>query len=122
MRLLVDTPIWIDHLRSTDARLVSLLGQDRVVTHDHVVGELAMGSLRDRRNILDSLLDLPRAPLAGEDEVRSFIEARRLFARGIGYTDAHILTSVMLDGGLLLWTRDRRLAAVAAELGREAAV
>jgi hypothetical protein len=116
MRVLVDTAIWIDHLRSTDASLVSLLRQDRVVTHDHVIGELAMGSIKDRRIILDSLLDLPRAPLAEEAEVLSLIEARRLFARGIGYSDAHILASVLLDGGLLLWTRDNRLAAVAGEL------
>lgn len=117
MRVLVDTAIWIDHLRAKDSRLVSLLRQDRVVSHDHVIGELAMGSLKVRRSVLDSLLDLPRAPLAEEPEVRSFIEARRLFARGIGYSDAHILASVVLGADLLLWTRDRRLAAVADELG-----
>jgi predicted nucleic acid-binding protein len=116
MRVLVDTAIWIDHLRSSDARLVSLLREDQVVSHDHVVGELAMGSLRDRRVVLDSMLDLPRAPLAEEAEVRGLIENRQLFARGIGYSDAHILASLVLHGALSLWTRDGRLAAVAGEL------
>ena len=117
MQVLVDTAIWIDHLRSEDAKLVSLLREDRAVSHDHVIGELAMGSLRQRPLFLESLLDLPRAPLAEEAEVRSLIEVRRLFARGIGYSDAHILASVLVRGGLLLWTRDRRLADVARELG-----
>ena len=74
MRVLVDTAIWIDHLRSTDARLVSLLSEACVVTHDHIIGEVAMGSLKNRRLILDALLDLPRAPLAEEGEVRSLVE------------------------------------------------
>ena len=117
MRVLIDTAIWIDHLRSADAKLIALLGQARVVTHDHVIGELAMGSIRDRHLVLESLLDLPRAPLAEEAEVRSFIEARRVFARGIGYSDAHILASILIHGSLLLWTRDRRLAEIAGELG-----
>lgn len=90
MRILVDTAIWIDHMRSADVKLIALLRQARVVTHDHVIGELAMGSMKDRRLVLESLLDLSRAPLAEEAEVRSFIEARGLFARGIGHSDAHI--------------------------------
>lgn len=117
MRVLVDTAIWIDHLRSADTKLVALLGQDRVVTHDHVIGELAIGSIINRRAVLDSLLNLPRAPLADESEVRSLIEIRGLFARGIGYSDAHILASILVHGRLKLWTRDRRLADVAVELG-----
>ena len=117
MRVLVDTAIWIDHLRSADAKLMVLLSQDRVVAHDHVIGEMAVGSIKNRRAVLDSLLDLPRAPLAEEAEVRSLIEIRGLFARGIGYSDAHILASVMIQGGLELWTRDRRLADLALETG-----
>ena len=75
-----------------------------------------MASLKDRHLLLESLLDLPRAPLAEEAEGRNFIEARGLFARGIGYSDAHILASTLLHGGLQLWTRDRRLAEIAGEL------
>jgi predicted nucleic acid-binding protein len=117
MRVLVDTGVWIDHLRSHNARLAALLSQDLVVAHDHVIGELAMGSLKDRRDLLRSLLDLRRALLAEEAEVRDFVESRHLFARGIGYTDAHLLASLMLDGAMMLWTTDMRLATVAGELG-----
>jgi predicted nucleic acid-binding protein len=117
MRVLADTGVWIDHLRSHNAGLAALLSQDLVVAHDHVIGELAMGSLKDRREFVRSLLDLRRAPLAEESEVRDFVEARRLFARGVGYSDAHLLASLMLDGAMTLWTTDMRLATVAAELG-----
>ena len=72
--------------------------------------------MKDRHFVLESLLDLPCAPLAEEAEVRNFIEARGLFARGIGYSDAPILASILLHGGLQLWTRDRRLAEIAGEL------
>ena len=88
----------------------------RDITHDRVMGELTMASLKDRHLLLESLLDLPRAPLAEEAEGRNFIEARGLFARGIGYSDAHILASTLLHGGLQLWTRDRRLVEIAGEL------
>lgn len=116
MRVLVDTGVWIDHLRSHNSHLAALLSQDLVVAHDHVVGELAMGSLKDRGDFLRSLLDLRRAPLAEESEVRDFVEVRRLSARGIGYSDAHLLASLTLDGATTLWTTDRRLATVAGEL------
>ncbi len=117
MGVLFYSALWIDMLVWYYWHLVALLRQGRVATHDHIIGEVAMGSVRNRDAVLDSLLDLPRAPLAEEAEVRSFVENRRLVSRGIGYSDAHILASIFLQGGLALWTRDRRLADVARELG-----
>lgn len=115
--ILVDTSIWIDHFRTGVPVLVANLMQDQVAMHDHILGELALGSLKNRVSVLGDLANLPRAPLAMEDEVRAMIEARRLYSRGIGYTDAHLLASALLDGSLSIWTKDARLAAVAGELG-----
>ncbi len=115
--ILADTSIWIAHFRARGSQLVDLLNAGRVIMHDHVLGELALGSLKDREATLEDLANLPRTPLATEEEVRSFIEARKLFARGIGYTDAHLLSSVVLAGSTELWTMDARLAAAAGDLG-----
>lgn len=95
--------------------MIGLLTAGRVVMHDHVLGELALGSLKNRAATLEELADLPRGLLATDEEVRSFIESRRLFGRGIGYTDAHLLASVLLGEAVALWTLDSRLAAVAHE-------
>lgn len=85
--------------------------------HDHVLGEIALGSLKDCKSTLRDLAVLPRALMTKDDEVMALIESRKLFARGIGCTDAHLLASIALEDALLLWTKDMRLAAVAAELG-----
>ncbi len=114
--ILVDTSVWVDHLRSGDALLVSTLERSLVVTHPFVVGELACGNLRNRSTVLALLQELPAAPVATHAEVLTFIDARSLMGRGIGYADVHLLASVMLEEGARLWTRDRRLAAVAGEL------
>lgn len=115
--VLVDTSVWIDHFRAKGSHLIDLLGAGRVSMHDHVLGELALGSLKNREGTLDDLANLPRALSATEEEVRSFIGSRQLFACGIGYTDAHLLASVVLNGVTELWTTDTRLATVADELG-----
>jgi len=115
--ILVDSSIWIDHLRAPDERLGRLLQDDLVVTHPHVIGELALGSLRDRDLMLDLLDQLPQVPLAEDIDVRRMIETRRIHARGIGYSDAHLLASALIDRRAQIWTRDKRLAAVAGELG-----
>lgn len=115
--LLADTSIWIDHLRAADAELGRALAARRVVTHPFVIGELALGTLRDRATVIAALSDLRRLPLARPDEVLAMIDNFRLFGRGIGYVDAHLLASVRLAPGAQLWTRDRRLAEVATELG-----
>jgi predicted nucleic acid-binding protein len=115
--ILVDTSIWIDHLRAGGDLLAKLLNAGRVLTHPFVIGELALGKMRRREAILDALSNLPRAELATDAEVLSFINGRPLFGRGIGYVDVHLLASVRLTAGARLWTRDNRLRSVAEELG-----
>lgn len=115
--ILVDTSIWIDHLRGSDQHLSALLTEGRVVMHPHVLGEVALGSLKNRAAVLGAMSDLPPAVAATDDEVLRFIEAQGLFGLGIGYMDAHLLAAVMLAPGTRLWTRDRRLSAASARLG-----
>jgi predicted nucleic acid-binding protein len=114
--ILVDTSVWVDHLREGDAKLASGLERGLVFTHPSIVGELACGRMRSRNEVLNLLRSLPQAPVASDDEALQFIEAHQLMGRGIGYVDVHLLASVALSRGLRLWTRDRRLAEVAAEL------
>ena len=115
--ILVDTSIWIDHLRTGDKELAELLTNSQVLMHPFILGELACGNLRQRTEILTLLKDLPQATTARDDEVLYFIERHELMGRGIGYIDAHLLASVVLDGGAHLWTRDKRLQAIAGEFG-----
>ncbi|OYW16139.1 MAG: VapC toxin family PIN domain ribonuclease [Novosphingobium sp. 12-64-8] len=115
--ILVDSSVWIDHLRSSDAVLSDLLNRAQVLAHPFVIGELALGSLRQRTTIIDALQDLPKAVKADDGEVLAFIERQSLDARGIGYIDAHLLASVRLTPDASLWTRDRRLNEVANVLG-----
>ncbi len=114
--ILVDTSVWVDHLRAGDAALAADLEAGAVCMHPFVLGELACGNLRNRAELLDLLARLPAAPVASDAEALEFIERRTLFGRGIGYIDAHLLAAVALSGTDRLWTRDRRLAEVAAEL------
>ncbi len=115
--ILVDTSVWVDHLRAGDETLVALLSSGRVVMHPFVLGELACGNLRHRAEVLALLKDLPQATVARDEEVLFFIERQALMGRGIGYVDAHLLAAVALDGTSRLWTRDKRLHAVAEKLG-----
>ncbi len=112
--ILVDTSIWVDHFRSSDVRLAALLGANQVLTHPFIVGEIAMGNLSRRSLVLGDLDDLPTVVVAEDAEVRLLIERASLFGLGIGYVDAHLLAAVRLTPGARLWTRDRRLADVAA--------
>ncbi|HWP00816.1 MAG TPA: type II toxin-antitoxin system VapC family toxin [Methylococcus sp.] len=114
--ILVDTSIWIDHLRTGDSDLAALLDRTLVLAHPFVVGELACGSLRNRAEVLRLLQDLPQTPVARDVEVLFFIEQHRLMGRGIGYIDAHLLAATALADPARLWTRDQRLAAVARDL------
>ncbi|MPZ13839.1 MAG: PIN domain-containing protein [Chloroflexi bacterium] len=114
--ILVDTSVWIDHLRQGDSALVKVLEAGEVLVHPFVVGELACGNLVNRGEVLRLLQALPEAQVAGHTEILGFIEYRRLMGRGIGYVDVHLLASVALTGATKLWTRDRRLATVAADL------
>lgn len=115
--ILVDTSIWIDHLRTADERLTKLLYGGEVLAHPFVIGEIAVGNLAQRDAILADMLDLPKAIVATEWEALDFIGRHRLFGLGIGYVDAHLLASARLTPDAALWTRDRRLRAVAERLG-----
>jgi predicted nucleic acid-binding protein len=114
--ILVDTSVWIDHLRRGDAHLMATLLAGYVLIHSWVIGDIACGTLRERGQVLDLLRSLPLSPVALEDEVLFFIEQYELMGRGIGYVDIHLLASAQLAGARL-WTRDKRLAVVANELG-----
>ena len=115
--ILVDTSVWVDHLRQGDNILVRLLASGQVLAHPFVVGELALGNLQQRKTILASLQDLPQANVATDQEVVHFIERHGLAGLGIGYIDAHLLASTQLTSGSLLWTRDKRLLRAAERLG-----
>lgn len=115
--ILVDTSIWIDHLRASDERLTQLLEAGQVLVHPFVIGEMALGNLRNRDTVLGALQDMPQAAVATEPEVLRFIGTKGLFGLGIGYIDAHLLAAVLLTPGALLWTRDKRLLAASAQLG-----
>ena len=115
--ILVDTSVWVDHLRRGDAELAGLLERGQVLMHPYVVGEIACGSLADREVTLDLLRELPMAAVAEPDEALGFIELRGLHGQGIGYVDVHLLASTALNAGSTLWTRDKRLRDAAHALG-----
>jgi predicted nucleic acid-binding protein len=120
--ILVDTSVWIDHLRVGDEGLAALLNRGEVLGHPFVIGELALGDLRQRSLFLNDLLRLPQAGVASDDEVLRLIDREKLFGRGIGYVDAHLLAAARLTLHTKLWTRDRTLNTVAAQLGVAAAL
>jgi predicted nucleic acid-binding protein len=115
--ILVDTSVWVDHLRAGDEVLAGLLDAGRVLAHPFVVGELALGNLRQRDLILSALKDLPQAGVATDREVLHFVDQHLLFGLGIGYIDAHLLAAIRLTAGARLWTRDKRLKGAADRLG-----
>jgi len=114
--VLADTSIWIEHFRHREPSLADRLSEGLVAMHPFVSGELACGNLRDRTAILADLHALPQARLASNAEVLHLIEDRRLWGRGLGWIDAHLLASALLSH-CRFWTFDIRLAKVAAELG-----
>ncbi len=114
--ILVDTPIWIDHLRSGDEMLATLLEQERVLMHAFVRGEVGLANLGARARTLGALDSLPRIEAAEDHEVYYLIENNQLFGCGIGYIDCHLLASVCLTPGAMLLTRDKRLHGAAERL------
>jgi predicted nucleic acid-binding protein len=114
--ILVDTSVWVEHLRSGNVTLANELRSARVLAHPLVIGELACGNLRNRRELLELLGRLPSVPTATHAEALGFLERRALMGRGIGFIDVHLLASAAMAAPARLWTRDRRLAALAAEL------
>jgi predicted nucleic acid-binding protein len=115
--ILIDTSVWVDHLRATDKALAALLDTGMVLAHPFVTGELALGNLRQREIVLNALADLPHVSVATDAEVLHFIDRHGLFGRGIGYIDAHLLAAAQLTAGAELWTNDKRLRGVAVKLG-----
>jgi predicted nucleic acid-binding protein len=115
--ILVDTSIWIDHLRAGEARLASLLADDEIGCHHLVIEELALGSIKQRDVVLEMLSNLHQFPTVTHLEILHLVEHRRLWGRGLSVIDANVLGSVALVEGARLWTRDKRLRAVCTEIG-----
>ena len=115
--ILVDTSIWIDHFRYGDSELRKIIEDDRLLCHPAIIGELALGSLRDRDAVMPYFAAQREAFVATHAEVMTMIDRHSIFSMGIGYTDAHLLASTLLDGRSSLWTRDKRLTAAAQKTG-----
>lgn len=120
--ILADTSVWIDHLRLNDKELHRRLSQGQIVIHPCITAELALGSLKERTKTLVLLDLLPQVRVAQLNEIRTLIEARRLYGLGIGLTDAHLIASVLINPPTLLWTRDKQLRKVAEGLGIHASL
>jgi len=114
--VLVDTSVWVSHLREGNAKLEALLNEGMVVCHPFIIGELACGTMRNRAQILSLLQSLPTAEIAEHSEVLLFIERNRLVGKGLGYVDVHLLASAVLTD-ISLWTLDRKLQQASARIG-----
>lgn len=117
MSVLVDTSVWVDHLRTGSPRLAALLEQSGVLVHPWVLGELTLGGVTRNPEVATLLDGLPRAPLVSESELLGFIRARSLHGRGVGYVDAQLLASTALLPGSTLWSVDKGLRAAATSHG-----
>jgi predicted nucleic acid-binding protein len=115
--ILADTSVWADHFRAGNAELMGHLERRELCMHPFVAAELALGHLPGRSAVLRELRSLPASSVATTEEVVVFIEGEALYGLGIGYVEAALLASVRLEPGARLWTRDRRLTAVAARMG-----
>ena len=113
--VLVDTSIWVTHLRQGTRRLEKLLMDAEVMCHFFIIGELACGNLKNRNEIISLLQSLPMAPMIELDEFLFFIDRNNLMGKGIGFVDAHLLASAQLTG-MPLWTADKRLQSAAEQL------
>jgi len=114
--ILVDTTVWVSHLRAGDETPARRLDVGVVLVHPFVIVELAVGNLRQREIVLDGLSDLPRADTATEAEVLRFIDRHALFGHRIAYVNVHLLAAAQLTVGAKLWTKDERLHGVAVQL------
>ena len=115
--ILVDTSLWIDHINAPVAELQDLLNANEALIHSMVIGEIACGTIRNRAEVVHYLRSLPRIAEVSHERVLQEIEAGGFMWRGIGFIDAHLLSSVIADDSASLWTRDRRLERIAGDLG-----
>lgn len=120
--VLVDTSVWVAHLQRGNHELTGLLNRAQVLSHPFVLGELALGNLRQRDTVLNAVQNLPQAHVASAGEVLGFVTTHALHGIGIGYVDVHLLASARLTPCSTLWTLDKRLAAAALRLGVAASV
>ncbi len=116
MSVLADTCVWVDHFRRGNEGLAALLDRGAALCHPHVIGELACGGIRRRREVLSLLLDLPAAPEAAFEEVLTLVDSHGLHGIGLGWVDVHLLASAKI-AAVPLWTLNRRLAEAATRLG-----
>jgi predicted nucleic acid-binding protein len=116
--ILVDTSLWVTHLRKGHPDLVALLEEGKVSIHPFIIGELACGDLRNRSEILSLLCSLPVTVFAQHEEIMTFIESNRLMGKGLGYVDVHLLAATVLSD-IRLWTEDKALASVSKVMGAE---
>jgi len=114
--VLVDTSVWVAHLREGNSGLGALLNDGHVACHSFIIGELACGNLKNRSEVLSLLQALPAAVHAEHEEVMQFIEHRNLMGKGLGYIDMHLLVSAFLSD-FSLWTFDKRLGELSSILG-----
>ncbi len=114
--VLADTSVWVSHFRKTEGELVGLLNRGWVMSHPFIVGELASGSLRNRKVILSLLQDLPMAVLVEHLEMVAFIEAQGIMGKGLGYVDVHLLVSSRI-AGVPVWTLESEMLSAAKILG-----
>ena len=116
--VLIDSSVWVDFLQAgNEPQLAQLLGLQEVLMHEMVLGEVALGSDDQRKNALQLLPWLPMAQMAEHVEVMALVDKHRLYGRGVGYVGVHLLTTAVLQPGVRLWTRDKRLRAAAEQLG-----
>lgn len=115
--ILVDTSVWIDHFRAPDLRLIDLIRRRRALIHPYVLSEVLMGNLRDWARTVAGLQSLPRARVISADDLAVFVADRGLPGSGLSFVDAHLLATVLQASEVKLWTRDKRLETIAADLG-----
>lgn len=113
--VLVDTSVWVKHLREGDHNLIALLEQGTVACHPFIIGELACGGIKNRKEILGLLNDLPSADIVDHAEIMEFIERRQIMNTGLGYIDVHLLGSALVSE-IPLWTFDKALQKVSSLL------
>jgi predicted nucleic acid-binding protein len=115
--ILADTSVWVDHLRNRNPDMEQRLGSGQIAMHPFIVAEIALGSLKNRRQRLEDMESLLEVKVAQLSEVRQMIESRALYSQGIGLTDAHLIASCLLTPGTRLWTKDAAMEKVARTLG-----